>query len=127
MDYSIQPTHRPSFRRRVVLGLLMLLVAAAVLAAWMPLAGPRLPGTHIASRRTFDAPAAAFSAAEDWPRWRGPRGDAISREAGIVSEFPDGGPPQLWAADVGVGYSSPVASAGRVYLFTLNERKEVLT
>src|SRR5207237_10574933 len=87
MEYSIQPAHRPSFRRRVILGLLMLL-AAAVLAAWKRLAGPRLPHTHIASRRTFDAPAAAFSAAEDWPQWRGPRGDAISRETDIVSEFP---------------------------------------
>jgi outer membrane protein assembly factor BamB len=38
-----------------------------------------------------------------------------------------GGPPRLWAADVGIGYSSPVAAAGRVYLFTLAERKETLT
>jgi outer membrane protein assembly factor BamB len=33
----------------------------------------------------------------------------------------------LWAADVGLGYSSPIAAAGRVYLFSMNERKETLT
>ena len=89
-----------------------------------------LPHTRIALRQPAQAPAtpAAFAgASEDWPKWRGPRGDGISRDAAVVAEIPRDGPPQLWAADVGIGYSSPVAAAGRVYLFTLNERQETLT
>lgn len=26
--------------------------------------------------------------AEDWPHWRGPRYDAVSREAGLPTEWP---------------------------------------
>jgi outer membrane protein assembly factor BamB len=88
-----------------------------------------LPPTRIALRQPA-APTTNVSltgAVEDWPRWRGPRGDGISRENGIVSEFPPGGPAPLWSADVGIGYASPVAVAGKVYLFTLNQGKETLT
>jgi outer membrane protein assembly factor BamB len=115
------------FVRVVLLGILVLVIVAAAVKVWRRVGGPGTPDTRIASRQTYDAPPSTFHAAEDWPRWRGPRGDAISRETGIVSEFPADGPAQLWSADVGVGYSSPVAQNGRVYLFTLNDRKEVLT
>jgi outer membrane protein assembly factor BamB len=125
-DYSLQPRRR-SLGSRVLLGIVVLIIVGALVALIRHVVGPGLPQTHIASRRTYDAPPSNFNAAEDWPRWRGPRGDAISRETGIPDTFPSGGPPQLWAADVGVGYSSPVARAGRVYLFTLNDRQEVLT
>ena len=28
----------------------------------------------------------------DWPRWRGPHGDGVSREAGLLAEWPNNGP-----------------------------------
>ena len=46
--------------------------------------------------------------AEDWPGWRGPRGDGTSVEKGIPLDF---GPDKhvRWRIDVpGSGYSSPV-------------------
>ena len=125
MDYSLEPGRSPA--RVVLLVALALLVAAGGWITWRALSGRRPLDTRIASRKTYDAPASGFPAAEDWPRWRGPRGDAISREVDIPDSFPAGGPPQLWAADVGAGYSSPIGHGGRVYLFTLNERQEVLT
>jgi outer membrane protein assembly factor BamB len=88
--------------------------------------GCSLPKTHIAQRKLYDGPATQTTAVEDWPGWRGPRGDLISREL-LPDHFPDGGPRQLWAADVGLGYSSPIAAAGRVYLFSMNGGKEALT
>lgn len=127
MDYAISPRRRFPLVRFIILGVLLLAAAAAAIMAWRGVRGPDIPSTRIASRRTYDAPATTFAAAEDWPRWRGPRGDAISRETEILSTFPQDGPPQLWSADVGVGYSSPIGHAGRVFLFTLNERQEVLT
>jgi outer membrane protein assembly factor BamB len=63
---------------------------------------------------------------EDWPRWRGPRGDGISSEPGLLDAWPQTFRP-LWSAEVGQGYSSPVAQAGRVYLFSLIDRKDTLT
>jgi outer membrane protein assembly factor BamB len=67
------------------------------------------------------------AAAEDWPKWLGPRGDNISKEE-VASTWPSDGPKQVWSAeDVGTGHSSPVAADGKVYLFTLNGSEEVLT
>jgi outer membrane protein assembly factor BamB len=62
--------------------------------------------------------APTIAAADDWPRWRGPRGDGISQETGLLETWPAGLKP-LWSAEVGKGYSGPVATDGRVYLFSL--------
>jgi outer membrane protein assembly factor BamB len=128
------PAARPAACKRVrwLILLVVVLAAVAVLGAVarQKLGYRSIPHTRIALRSPAATSATQVSiavAAEDWPRWRGPRGDGISRETEIAVPFPAGGPPQLWSADVGIGYSSPVAAAGRVYLFTLNERKETLT
>ena len=65
--------------------------------------------------------------AEEWPRWRGPHGDGISRETGLAESWPAEGPRKLWTQRVGIGYSSPVAVDGRVYLMTLVDGKDTLT
>jgi outer membrane protein assembly factor BamB len=57
----------------------------------------------------------AAARADDWPQWRGPLGNGISREAGL---------PERWDADrpawrtplPGQGASSPVVARGRVFL-----------
>ncbi len=56
----------------------------------------------------------ANPAAADWPQWLGPERDGISREARrgeFLSE-----PKLLWKASVGLGPSSPVVAAGRLYV-----------
>lgn len=66
-------------------------------------------------------------AAEDWPKWMGPRGDNISKETISIAAWPAEGPKSLWTKKVGIGYSSPVAAGGKVYVFTLEDfRSEVL-
>ncbi len=57
--------------------------------------------------------------AADWPQWRGPARDGVSRETGLLKEWPRQGPPLRWkASDIGTGYSSPAIVEGRVYLQT---------
>jgi outer membrane protein assembly factor BamB len=52
----------------------------------------------------------------DWPQWRGPKRDGVSRETGLLKEWPEGGPKKLWEVDhVGVGYSSLSIKDGRLY------------
>jgi len=53
--------------------------------------------------------------AADWPQWRGPNRNGISAETGWSSQWPAGGPKQLWKLNVGIGCSSVAASKGRVY------------
>jgi len=44
--------------------------------------------------------------AADWPQWRGPRGDGISPETGLLDSWPESGPEVLWRAPLGAGFSA---------------------
>ena len=56
-------------------------------------------------------------AAADWPQWRGPARTGISAEAGLLRQWPAGGPRLVWRIDnVGGGFSTPTVAGGRVYL-----------
>lgn len=83
--------------------------------------------TRIAQRKLYQGPTTLPANAAEWPRWRGPLGDGISREKNLAGQWPKDGPTELWSAEVGIGYSSPVAASGRVYLFSLNNDRETLT
>lgn len=53
---------------------------------------------------------------DDWPRYRNANVDARSAETGLLSEWPEGGPPLVWTADgVGTGYSSVAIVGDRIY------------
>jgi len=56
-----------------------------------------------------------FTRAEDWPQWRGPTRDGISREKGWLDQFPDQGPLIAWKTTVGLGFSSIVVGNTRAY------------
>lgn len=62
--------------------------------------------------------AVAVARAEDWPQFRGPTGQGISRETGLPAEF---GPQKnvVWKVTVpGKGWSSPIVYRDRIYLTT---------
>jgi len=52
---------------------------------------------------------------DDWPQCRGPNRDGISKERGLKTSWPAGGPPQLWKANIGAGTSSISVVGGKVY------------
>ena len=63
---------------------------------------------------------------ESWPQWRGPDRD------GILSSFsaPIAWPDHLsmkWKQEIGSGYASPVVSDGKVYVFSRQEGRELLS
>ena len=60
--------------------------------------------------------ALAFPAdANDWPHWRGPDANGISKETGWSAKWPAEGPKRLWTAKVGIGFASFAVSNGRVF------------
>jgi outer membrane protein assembly factor BamB len=69
---------------------------------------------------------AVLAKSEDWPKWLGPNGNGISTEA-IASKWPEDGPKKIWEQKVGLGYSSPIGFDGKVYLFSQNNKDDVLT
>jgi outer membrane protein assembly factor BamB len=59
---------------------------------------------------------AILSQAEDWPQWRGPNRNGAWTESGILETFPAEGLKVRWRMPVGLGWSSPVVSQGKVFV-----------
>jgi outer membrane protein assembly factor BamB len=53
--------------------------------------------------------------AEDWPNWRGPDHNGISRETGWDPEKLKDGPDVLWRKQIGTGFASVAVCEGCVY------------
>jgi outer membrane protein assembly factor BamB len=64
--------------------------------------------------------------AEDWPRWRGPRQDGVSREKGLLKTWPAEGPKQIWQVPLSGGFSSVAVADGRLFTQTKEKHHEVV-
>jgi len=54
--------------------------------------------------------------AADWPQFRGPARDGTSPETGLMKQWPQGGPAELWSCEgLGQGYSSVAVAGGVAY------------
>lgn len=57
--------------------------------------------------------------AHDWPQWRGPERNGLSRETGLLKEWPKEGPKLLWQLqDIGSGYATPAVVGERLYVLS---------
>jgi outer membrane protein assembly factor BamB len=76
---------------------------------------------HHASLRHSVAIVALFLAltplrADDWPQWRGPDKSNISKETGLLKEWPEAGPPLVWKAEgLGDGVAAVAVVSGRIF------------
>jgi outer membrane protein assembly factor BamB len=53
----------------------------------------------------------------DWPQWRGPERNGISKETGLMKQWPTGGPPRLWRiSNLGGGYGSLAIKGERIFV-----------
>ena len=67
--------------------------------------------------------AAAEAQRGDWSRWRGPSGDGISAETGLLDSWPKDGPPLVWRVKgLGGGYASVAIQNGKI--FTLGKVRD---
>ena len=61
----------------------------------------------------------------NWPQWRGPNRDGISKETGLLKQWPAEGPPLVWkASGAGGGYSSFSVANGKLYTMGLRGERE---
>lgn len=60
---------------------------------------------------------ASLVSADDWPQWRGPQRNGISKETGLLKEWPKQGPPLRWGiGQIGSGYAAPAVVGDRIYI-----------
>src|SRR5919112_5687021 len=63
----------------------------------------------------------------DWPQWRGPNRDGISKETGLLKQWPAEGPPLVWkTSGAGRGYSSLAVADNRIYTMGLRGEREFI-
>jgi len=58
----------------------------------------------------------AYARGDDWPKWRGPTGDGVWREKGIITKFDKPQLKYVWRTPISSGYSGPTVADGRVYV-----------
>ncbi|OYW29959.1 MAG: hypothetical protein B7Z47_04205, partial [Chthoniobacter sp. 12-60-6] len=63
----------------------------------------------------------------DWPQWRGPNRDDVSKETGLLKKWPAGGPKRVWVSEeAGLGYSGFAVVGGKLYTMGLYDAEEKL-
>jgi outer membrane protein assembly factor BamB len=68
------------------------------------------------------------SASSDWPQWRGPDRNGLSKETGLLSQWPRSGPTVAWSsAMLGAGYGSIAVRGDRVYVQGMRNRQSVVS
>jgi outer membrane protein assembly factor BamB len=67
------------------------------------------------------------AAAHDWPQWRGPNRDDVSKETGLLKTWPVGGPKRIWLYEKGGNsYSGPAIVNGKLFTLGTRDNAEVL-
>jgi outer membrane protein assembly factor BamB len=65
--------------------------------------------------------------ADDWPQFRGPNRDNVSKEKGLLKTWPAAGPKLLWTyKDLGNGYSGPAVVGDTLYIMGARGNDEYL-
>ncbi|MBC8230308.1 PQQ-like beta-propeller repeat protein [bacterium] len=66
--------------------------------------------------------------AADSPQWRGPERNGLSKETGLLKEWPEGGPKLLWSVEgIGSGFSSLSIVKGVLYITGTVDNVEILS
>ncbi|WP_425398423.1 PQQ-binding-like beta-propeller repeat protein [Aeoliella sp.] len=53
----------------------------------------------------------------DWPQWMGPNRDGLTKETGLLKEWPEDGPELAWMVrTVGFGYAGPSIADGKIFI-----------
>src|SRR5687768_16077856 len=65
--------------------------------------------------------------AADWPQWQGPDRTRLSKETGLLRQWPAAGPPIVWTATgIGGGYGSMAIAGDRVFVQGARGRNSVV-
>lgn len=77
---------------------------------------------------TVSLHAQSQSTAFDWPQWRGPERSGVSKETGLLKQWPKAGPTLVWSATmVGAGYGSIAVRGDRLWVQGMRNRQSVVT
>jgi hypothetical protein len=73
--------------------------------------------------QNYNEKAVAEADGQDWPRWRGPEGNGVSKETDWNPAALKNGQKILWKTNVGPGYSNISIKDGRLYTMGIKDHK----
>lgn len=92
---------------------LSLALTAALLVIWFSVRAPLVAETANHSAPPNMAP----SAPSDWPQWRGPERSGISKDTGLIKQWPSSGPQRAWSiTSLGDGFGSMAIRGDLIYV-----------
>lgn len=63
----------------------------------------------------------------DWPQWEGPDRNNVSKETGLLKQWPEGGPKRAWLfQNTGLGYGGPAVAGEHLLILGARGDKEFL-
>src|SRR5438093_13457960 len=63
----------------------------------------------------------------DWPQWQGPDRTGLSKETGLLRQWPASGPPLLWStSSLGAGYGSLAVKGDRIFVQGSNGKQSMV-
>ena len=86
--------------------------------------------SHFIMILTFAVVMAAVLAAQtppgtDWPQWRGPDRTGVSKESGLMKQWPASGLSRIWSvSNLGAGYGSIALKGDRIFVQSLVRSEE---
>src|SRR5262252_1911786 len=90
---------------------LSLALPAALLIIWFSVHASSETVNHSAPPTTVP------SGPSDWPQWRGPERNGLSKDTGLLKQWPSSGPQRVWSiSNLGEGYGSLAIKGDRVFV-----------
>src|SRR5215475_7827820 len=75
----------------------------------------------------YSPPNAVPSGPSDWPQWRGPERNGVSKDTGLLKQWPSSGPKQTWSiSNLGEGYGSIAIKGNRIFAQGSRDRASVV-
>jgi outer membrane protein assembly factor BamB len=67
------------------------------------------------------------SPSADWPQWQGPERTGLSKESGLLQQWPGSGPPLVWSiSSLGAGYGSVAVKGDRIFVQGSNGKDSIV-
>jgi len=96
-------------------------------ATKLTLKSPKNPPAGKKPKRTTEPGNESASDTGSWPQYQGPNRDNISKETGLLNQWPDGGPKLAWQQKgLGEGYSSVSIAEGKIFTMGTQGNQEML-
>jgi outer membrane protein assembly factor BamB len=107
--------------KRIRLFTLSLALPAALLIIWFSVHASSETVNHSAPPNTVP------SGPADWPQWRGPERNGVSKDTGLIKQWPSSGPQRAWSiSSLGEGFGSIAIKGDRIFVQGSRDRASVV-